>query len=113
MDDDHYYNIFHYCLFRARPEEMKGKVNKNKWKSFKKKCKKFYSLIFPLGVTEKTMKTGTMFRKCWSPKLKIYLQKIVMMKKDFAKIWKHFHLSEKTGGHRGIENCNLLYFLFY
>ena len=102
MDGDQYFNIFHYCVSQKRPEELEGTKNKNKWKSFKKQCNQMYSIIFPKDAKEKTMEIGILFRKCWSPKLKRNLQKIVVQKKDFPKIWTHFHLSSETGVHRGI-----------
>lgn len=100
MDDKSYRNIFDYVTKHFKPLSFWGKENKNKWKSFKKKCKNFV-VVFPTKNPTQTIETGTLFRRCWSPTFKRHLQKIVIRQSDLPKIWEHFHLSSDCGGHRG------------
>ncbi len=85
MEDDKFADIFWYCVCRRKPEQMKGKDNKNKWKSFKKKCKNF-KMIFSRKSETWTLEAGTLFRNCWSPKYKRSFLKIVMKKNDLQQI---------------------------
>ena len=85
MDEQEYCDIFYYITKKKRPEDLSGKKNKNKWKCFKKKCKN-YRVIFSQKIQARTLETGTLFRKCWSPKLQRHLQKIVIMEDDFVNI---------------------------
>lgn len=100
MEEEIYQSIFDYVTKELRPSYLKGNVNKNKWKSFKRKCKNYW-VIFSSKNPTQTIETGSLFRRCWSPKFKRHLQKIVIRQSDLPKIWDHFHLNPECGGHRG------------
>ena len=112
INEKSYRFIFDYVTRRVKPYSMIGKANKNKWKSFKKKCKNFWVVFSPKDQTQ-TNETGTLFRKCWSPRFQRHLQKIVIRKRDLPQIWAHFHLNADNGGHRGMKKYfKLLLFEF-
>lgn len=94
MEDSELEDAFYFLRYGYRPPKFSGKTNLNKFKSWKKKVKRWK---VQKRIAEESL-TSENFHIMVEKKGKM---KILVGKKDLNNFWKKFHTDKDTGGHQG------------
>ena len=120
MEGELYHDLFYYKTLGKKPQNLVGKKNKEKWRSFKVTCshyavypKKKY-IGTPLHMLD--ISKGNLFKEVEKKKglLRGKRWRLVVKKDEFEALWNHFHSSSEFGGHRGLwAMCNAIGRIYY
>lgn len=112
MEKQKYNEVLEYVLSKKKPERFAGSRKRDSFKVWKRNIQRRYTFRVKKEGKEKLLlfknlllEDVHLIKKTFSRRERRNCFKIVVCEDEFQSIWNHFHVSNVTGGHRGLWQC--------